>query len=92
MGTFHHTHDPLHGITVVARAGSTVYVGRCHERDALRIVLHDADRHTEGDEGRTISEYLNRAVKFGVWKKYDRLELDQADIQELVPLNALAAD
>jgi hypothetical protein len=92
MGTFHDTQDPLHGITVVARAGKTVFVGRCHERDERRIVLHDADRHTEGDEGRTISEYLDRAVKFGVWKKYDRLELEQAQIEEIVPLNALAAD
>jgi len=92
MGTFHDTQDPLHGITVVARSGNTVYVGRCHERDERRIVLHDADRHDEGDEGRTISEYLDRAVKFGVWKKYDRLELEQAQIEELVPLNALAAD
>ena len=92
MGTFHDTHDPLHGITVVARTGKTVYVGRCHERDERKIVLHDADRHTEGDEGRTISEYLARAVIFGVWSKYDRLELDQSKIQELVPLNTLAAD
>jgi hypothetical protein len=92
VGTFHDTHDPLHGITVVAHAGSTVYVGRCHERDEKRIVLHDADRHTEGDEGRTISDYLARAVRFGVWKKYDRLELAQSDITEIVPLNTLAVD
>ena len=92
MGTFHDTHDPLHGITVVARAGSTVYVGRCHERDDRRIVLHDADRHTEGDEGRTVADYLERALRFGVWKKFDRLELATGDVTDLVPLNALATD
>jgi hypothetical protein len=92
VGTFHDTHDPLHGITVVARAGRTVYVGRCHERDARRIVLHDADRHTEGDGGRTIAEYLERAVRFGVWKKFDRLELASEDVTDLVPLNTLAVD
>ena len=49
MGTFHDTKDPLHGITVVAAAGETVYVGRCHARENGHIVLLDVDQHSEGE-------------------------------------------
>jgi iron-sulfur cluster assembly protein len=86
MGTFHDTADPLHGITVVATAGDTVYVGRCHERDAEHVVLVDVDQHTAGEDGRTNGEYLERAAKFGVWNKHERLVLPAAEVTGLVPL------
>jgi len=86
MGTFHDTKDPLHGITVVAEAGQTVYVGRCHERENGQIVLLDVDEHTEGEEGRTNGEYLARAARFGVWKKHERLVLSAAEVTGLMPL------
>lgn len=86
MGTFHDDMGELHGITVVAVAGETVYVGRCHEMAAGRLEMLDVDQHVEGQDGRTNAEYLDRAAKFGVWKKHDRLILPLADIQDVVPL------
>jgi len=86
MGTFHDDRGDLHGITVAAFAADTVYVGRCHEMDDQRLMLLDVDQHTEGQEGRTNREYLERAAKFGVWKKHDRLELTMDDIREVKPL------
>jgi iron-sulfur cluster assembly protein len=86
MGTFHDDMGELHGITVVATAGDTVYVGRCHEMDAQRLLLLDADQHTENEDGRSNREYLERAARFGVWKKHDKLLLPTADITEVVPL------
>ncbi len=87
MGTFHDTRDPLHGITVVATTGDTVFVGRCHERASGTVVLVDADEHSEGQGGKTNAEYLARAARFGVWKKHDRILLDAADLVGLAPLS-----
>ena len=86
MGTFHDDMGELHGVTVVAIAGDTVYVGRCHEMDDQRLLLLDADEHSEGQDDRTNEQYLERAAKFGVWKKHDKLLLPVADISEVVPL------
>lgn len=87
MGTFHDTNDPLHGVTVAARIGDTVYVGRCHERSDSKVVLHDADEHREGQDGKTNDEYLARAARFGVWKKHNRLALSAREISDLTPLS-----
>jgi iron-sulfur cluster assembly protein len=86
MGTFHDDMGELHGITVVALSSDTVYVGRCHEMTADRLEMLDVDLHAEGQDGRTNDEYLERAAKFGVWKKHDRLILPLAEIQNVVPL------
>ena len=86
MGTFHDDTDPLHGITVVADCGQTVYVGRCHERDSERLVLLDADAHTEGQDGKSNVQYLERAARFGVWKQHERLVLPIAQVRALAPL------
>ena len=86
MGTFHENMGELHGVTVVAFAGDTVYVGRCHEMDEQRLLLLDADEHSEGQDDRTNGQYLERAAKFGVWKKHDKLLLPVSDISEVVPL------
>ncbi len=87
MGTFHDTADPLHGITVVAEAGNTVYVGRCHARENGTILLLDVDQHTDGDDGKTNQEYLERAARFGVWKKHEKLTLNADDVTGLSPLS-----
>jgi hypothetical protein len=74
MGTFHHDKSALHGITVVVdTAGPEVFVGRCDDEDESGIVLHDADVHCDGDEGRSKQEYLARAARYGVFKKHHRL-------------------
>ena len=76
MGTFHHDKSELHGITVVVETvDGEVYVGRCDDIDDSRITLHDVDSHQDGENGRSTSEYLERAARFGVWKKYDRLAI-----------------
>ena len=87
MGTFHDTKDPLHGITVVAEAGDTIYVGRCHARDDGHIVLHDVDQHVEGEDGKTNREYLDRAARFGVWKKHENFVLNAVEVTSLTPLS-----
>jgi len=86
MGTFHDNKGELHGITVVATAGDTVYVGRCHEMDDQRLLLLDVDIHAEGQDGRTNQEYVERAAKFGVWKKHDQLAVPMTEVQDVTPL------
>jgi iron-sulfur cluster assembly protein len=92
MGTFHDTSDPLHGVTVVAEIGKTVYVGRCHERDDQKTMLvgvdiHEEDASGKGSDGRTNQEFLDRAAKFGIWSTHEKVVLDTPDISNLIPLN-----
>ena len=86
MGTFHDDKGDLHGITVVAEAGDTVYVGRCDTIDAESVILLDCDLHAEGDDGKTNAEWLQRAARFGVWKKHERLALPLTDVSTVTPL------
>jgi len=86
MGTFHDNRGDLHGITVAVFTAETVYVGRCHEMDDQRLLLLDVDQHAEGQDGRTHQEYLERAAKFGVWKKHDQLMVPMPDITAVKPL------
>jgi hypothetical protein len=73
MGTFHRNKGPLHGITVVVdTTGPEIFVGRCDDEDERGIVLDDVDVHRDGDEGRTKVQYVQRAARFGVFKKHDR--------------------
>lgn len=89
MGTFHHDKGDPHGITVYARAGDTVYVGRCDTLDDERLVLHDADIHVEGQDGRSVDQYLQRAARFGVWKKHDLLVVPARELGPVRPLGDL---
>lgn len=89
MGTFHNDKGELHGITVYAQAGDTVYVGRCDVLDEERLVLHDADVHVDGHDGRSIDDYLQRAARFGVWKKHDMLVLPAGELGPVRPLGEL---
>ncbi len=86
MGTFHKDKGDLHGITVVAEAGDTVYVGRCDTIDESGVVLLDCDRHRDGEDGKSIGDWLQRAARFGVWKKHDRLVLPRAEVTAVTPL------
>lgn len=89
MGTFHDDKGSLHGITVYAQAGDTVYVGRCDTLDGERLVLHDADVHVEGADGRTVDQYLQRTARFGIWKKHDTLVVPVAGLGPVRPLGDL---
>lgn len=86
MGTFHDDKGDLHGITVVAEAGATVYVGRCDTIDDQGVVLLDCDRHDEGQDGKSNADWLQRAARFGVWKQHDRLVLPRAEVTAVTPL------
>ncbi len=89
MGTFHDDKGDLHGITVVAEAGDTVYVGRCDTIDAAEVILLDCDLHREGENDKTNAEWLQRAARFGVWKKHDRLAVPVAGVKTVTPLGDL---
>ncbi len=89
MGTFHDDKGPLHGITVFAREADTVYVGRCDTLTSERLVLHDADVHVEGQDDLSNDEYLQRAARFGIWKKHDLLVVPAAGLGPVRPLGEL---
>ncbi len=89
MGTFHDDKGELHGITVVAETGDRVVVGRCDTIGAGGVVLLDCDQHHEGEGGQSNAEWLQRAARFGVWKKHDRLVLPLAEVTAVTPLGDL---
>lgn len=86
MGTFHHDKDELHGITLALTTADAVYVGRCDDMDATRIILLDVAAHAEGDGGRSRAQWLERAAKFGVVPEQPRLTLPLAEVTEYAPL------
>jgi hypothetical protein len=91
MGTFHNNKSELHGITVVVETeDGEVFVGRCDDMDEQRILLMDVDSHRDGDGDCTTAEYLDRAARFGVWKKHDRLVIARARATAVRPLGELA--
>lgn len=88
--TFHHDRAELHGITVVVdTAGPEVYVGRCDDIDDRRVILLDADSHRDGEGGRSKQEYVERATRFGVWKKHDRIVLPRSRVTSVRRLGEL---
>ncbi len=87
MGTFHDGKHRLHGITVVVDTdGPELYVGRCDDIDELMVILQDVDVHRDGDGGRSKAEYLERAARFGVWKRHDRLAIPRQRVASIRPL------
>ncbi len=87
MGTFHDNKSALHGITVVVDTkGPKVYVGRCDDEDQEKVILVDADIHEDGANGKSKADYVKRAAKFGVWKKYDHLVIPRADVTSITRL------
>ncbi len=93
MGTFHDDLGELHGITVVVdTSGPMVYIGRCHEADDERVVLRDVDEHEDGREGTSKEELVQRAARFGVWKKHHRLVVPRAEVTSIKRLGEIAID
>ena len=91
MGTFHHDTHELHGITVVVDTdGAEIFVGRCHDMDDRRVILHDVDVHRDGDDGRSKEDYVKRAAQFGVWKKHDHLAIDRRRVTSVRRLGEIA--
>jgi iron-sulfur cluster assembly protein len=92
MGTFHHDKSALHGITVVVdTVGPKVYVGRCDDEDEQKVVLVDADVHEAGQNGKSKSDYVNRAAKFGVWKKFDHIVIPRNEVASIKKLGEVEA-
>jgi hypothetical protein len=90
MGTFHSDKGELHGITVVVDThGPKVFVGRCDTESAEGIHLVDVDEHTDGEQGRSKQEYLERAARFGVFKKHDSYLVPRAEIASIKRLGDL---
>jgi len=91
VGTFHDDHGDLHGITVVVETSTDLlYVGRCHEENDNRVVLHDADLHEKTPGGPTREEYLDKAMRFGVWAKMPTVVIPRPEVIRLCRLVDLA--
>lgn len=81
MGTFHHDKSELHGITVVvATTRDAVFVGRCEDMDEERVILLDADVHRDEESDQSRTEWIERAARYGVWKKFDRLTIPRGEV------------
>jgi iron-sulfur cluster assembly protein len=87
MGTFHTDKSALHGITVVVDTkGPKVYIGRCDDEDAEKVILLDVDVHEEGANGKSKEDYVKRAAKFGAWKKHDHVVIPRAEVASITKL------
>ncbi|MEZ5991212.1 MAG: hypothetical protein R3E76_02535 [Planctomycetota bacterium] len=87
MGTFHSDKGALHGITVVVRTNTNaVYIGRCDTQTPTGIFLNDADRHEEGQDGKSIEDYIKNAAQWGHWPKIPHIVVPADEITEVVRL------
>ena len=89
VGTFHDDKHELHGITIVVDTGGpSVYIGRCDDLNEHEVILNDADLH----EGDTASKeaYVQKAARFGIWKKFDRISIPARDIATVRRLGEIA--
>jgi len=81
MGTFHTDKHELHGITVVVDTVSDeIYIGRCDDMNDQGVLLLDVDVHKDGDGGKSKAEYVERAARFGIWKKFQRLVIPSQSV------------
>lgn len=91
MGTFHQGKSELHGITIVVEtAPGDLYVGRCDDEDEQAVVLLDADMHRPSDE-MSRDEYLDRAVRFGVWNRLPRVDIPRSEVTSIRELGKVEA-
>ncbi len=74
---------------VVETTGPEVWVGRCDDIDERQVILVDADVHRDGEGGRTREEYLERAARFGIWKKHDRVRIERQGVASVRRLGDL---
>lgn len=91
MGTFHDDLGDLHGITVVVTtSGSRTYIGRCHEENAVHVVLHDVDTHDTSESDVPPEEFVTRAAKFGHWAKQGTLVVPRGEVTSITRLGEIA--
>ncbi len=92
MGTFHDDRGELHGITVVVdTSGPKVFIGRCDQELPEGILLLDADVHEEVEGGDSKAQFVERAAKFGHWKKLERVMVPQGEITSVRRLGEITA-
>ncbi len=83
----------LHGVTVVVDTkGARVYVGRCHDIEADRIILLDADGHAEGEGGVSKDEFVRRAARVGVWGREARVAIPTSEIASIRRLGEIPVE
>ncbi len=92
MGTFHQNKDPLHGITVVVDTpGPEIWIGRCDDVIGGDVILLDADRHQDGDGGRSKAEWVSRAAQVGHWARHPRVVVPRAAVASIRRLGEIEA-
>ena len=71
------------------KSGTKVFIGRCWEEDAEKIVLLDADEFEDGRNGCSKEDYIRDAAKVGVWKKHDRIIVPRVVIASVTRLGEI---
>ncbi len=90
MGTFHQNKHELHGITVVVDTdGPEIFVGRCDDMDAEKVILLAVDVHRDGDGERPKEAYVKRAAQCGTCTKHGHLVVDRARVTSVRRLGDL---
>ncbi|MBZ0267984.1 hypothetical protein K8I85_07500 [bacterium] len=77
---------PMHGFTVVVETpGRMLYIGRYHSETEEWVLLNDVDaREHEDDAAKT--EYLEKAVRYGVFKNMPSVKVPRAEVASVKKL------
>ena len=93
MGTFHHDKGELHGITVVVDTkGPEVWVGRCDTMTQEGIVLLDADKHHDGENGESKNAFVQKVARNGHWSRIPHIVIPGDQIHEVKRLGEVTAE
>ena len=93
MGTFHHDKGELHGITVVVDTnGPEVWVGRCDTMTDEGIVLLDADKHEDGQDGESKSVFVLKVARNGHWSRVPHVVIPRDKIRSVKRLGEVTAE
>ena len=83
----HADRTPLHGITVVVNTnGPKLYIGRCHEEDAQRVLLMNAVVFEDGQDGKSKQEWITHTAKFGFFAAIDSITVPRDQVAEIIKL------
>ena len=86
----HQDRSELHGYTLVVDTdGPEIYIGRCDDVTDSEVILLDVDVHSDGDEGRSKAEYVERSAQMGFWKKHDMMVLPRGRVTSIRKLGDL---
>jgi len=93
MGTFHHDKGELHGITVLVDThGPEIWVGRCDTMTEEGIVLLDADKHQEGDNGESKDAFIQKVARQGHWSRIAHVVIPSDQIHRVKRLGEVTAE